>query len=1061
MKTKWLALLAVFCFVLTLMPVTAVAAEVEAPAAVSQEPSALADGEQDGDLFEQVPEELNGTKITMQVWWSIGASDKQKATEFKEKTGISVAFTTAPFYYYQSDLASKIMSGNPPATAAIINEWHLQPIVGGLMQPIENTGWDFTDPIYATNLMDQFAIDGKRYGIALKGSIMSNFEVMFFNKTMLAKNGVEKDPYELWKEGNWNWDTCLEIAQKCTDHKKNQYGLTLISQYYWMLSAGQDFVSYDGNDLQNNIRSSELLNAWNHAWDMINTHKVIPTIFSQQQQLFFSGMVAMMGGGSCFMQADPGYPYVPQNCKFEWGVVPFPSPKGQDPVSACEASVWGFPTQVKGDRLQAAAWWLRYYLDDAHYTDRDLYANEQCWEVSDAMWNQEIQSLNSTGTISCGTNYSAWSIQYSLIDEAATREAVATNLESWYDKVETQIRKINWMKDEYVGATHICVYTDAFDVECNVCGEVRTLQYIEENTDTTVTFNKPHQIAEMLFVPEETGEYFFYGDGFNDAEGAVLDTDYAVLQESERELDKDFILSYTLTAGETYVLRVNNTGFDSGEVSVRIKRAETEDWFTYTIEDGAVTITGCLSSYTGEMAIPSTIEGLPVTVIGEDAFNWCRWITTVTIPDSVTTIETDAFCACYSLREVLIGRGVQAIADDAFELCNRMTRFVVDAQNACYSSAGGVLFNKDMSVLLLCPNAKEGEYTVPDGVATIADGAFEYCIGLTAVVIPDCVTEIGDYAFRYCEELLSVTLGAGITRIPQEAFSWCFELKEIVIPIGVTVVERYAFEGCDTQSSVTIGKSYQDGAEMYGSLTDIHYGGSEEDAARMAIEEGNPALATATWHYNYAPVCDHVYDDDADPDCNACGVLRWAVCPDTDVTIRYEDGSVLPAGTTITVDAVEIDDSDVDLDEQTTLVVVYDISMLLNGQEIQPDGVVAVTLPAPADIDRYTDLQVVYIDDAGNVTPCETVVNPDGTITFYTDHFSYYAIVGTPAVVYGDANGDGAVNNRDVALLQQYINKWEVVLDMTAADANGDGAVNNRDVALLQQYINKWDVELG
>ena len=64
-------------------------------------------------------------------------------------------------------------------------------------------------------------------------------------------------------------------------------------------------------------------------------------------------------------------------------------------------------------------------------------------------------------------------------------------------------------------------------------------------------------------------------------------------------------------------------------------------------------------------------------------------------------------------------------------------------------------------------------------------------------------------------------------------------------------------------------------------------------------------------------------------------------------------------------------------------------------------------------------------------------------------------------IVYGDANGDGTVNNRDVALLQQYINKWDVTMDMDAADANGDGTVNNRDVALLQQYINKWDVTLG
>ena len=63
-------------------------------------------------------------------------------------------------------------------------------------------------------------------------------------------------------------------------------------------------------------------------------------------------------------------------------------------------------------------------------------------------------------------------------------------------------------------------------------------------------------------------------------------------------------------------------------------------------------------------------------------------------------------------------------------------------------------------------------------------------------------------------------------------------------------------------------------------------------------------------------------------------------------------------------------------------------------------------------------------------------------------------------VLPGDANGDGGVNNRDLALVQQYINKWHVNIDAEAADVNADGAVNNRDLALLQQYINKWDVVL-
>jgi len=36
-----------------------------------------------------------------------------------------------------------------------------------------------------------------------------------------------------------------------------------------------------------------------------------------------------------------------------------------------------------------------------------------------------------------------------------------------------------------------------------------------------------------------------------------------------------------------------------------------------------------------------------------------------------------------------------------------------------------------------------------------------------------------------------------------------------------------------------------------------------------------------------------------------------------------------------------------------------------------------------------------------------------------------------------------------------------VTLDLAAADANGDGEVNLRDVALLQQYTSNWEVTLG
>ena len=64
------------------------------------------------------------------------------------------------------------------------------------------------------------------------------------------------------------------------------------------------------------------------------------------------------------------------------------------------------------------------------------------------------------------------------------------------------------------------------------------------------------------------------------------------------------------------------------------------------------------------------------------------------------------------------------------------------------------------------------------------------------------------------------------------------------------------------------------------------------------------------------------------------------------------------------------------------------------------------------------------------------------------------------AVVAGDVNGDGRVNNHDLAALQRYLNEWDVQIRRLSADVTGDGRINNHDLALLQRYLNEWDVTL-
>ena len=157
-------------------------------------------------------------------------------------------------------------------------------------------------------------------------------------------------------------------------------------------------------------------------------------------------------------------------------------------------------------------------------------------------------------------------------------------------------------------------------------------------------------------------------------------------------------------------------------VSLPLHAASLDD-LTYTKTDGEVTITGLKSFATGELVIPATIEGIPVTSIGEYAFmgeklkidtgdfKRVHRLTSITIPDSVTSIGKGAFFSC-SLTSI----------------------------------------------------------TIPDGVTSIGKSAFTRCISLKSIIIPDSVTSIGGGAFAECGSLTSITIGKGVTSLGSNIF---------------------------------------------------------------------------------------------------------------------------------------------------------------------------------------------------------------------------------------------------------------------------------------------------
>ena len=258
------------------------------------------------------------------------------------------------------------------------------------------------------------------------------------------------------------------------------------------------------------------------------------------------------------------------------------------------------------------------------------------------------------------------------------------------------------------------------------------------------------------------------------------------------------------------------------------------------LDDGA--FYGCRSLAT--ITIPDT-----VTRIGERAFNGCNALTNVTLGTGLTVMEKWVFVDCDSLKYnefdharylgtadnpyfLLVSAINQEItscsfhpdtvilADEAFGYCNALTEisigekiahirphtffgsenitaFIVDENNAYFcSDASGVLYNKDMTRLILTPRTITGVYSIPEGVTVVGDYAFYGCEGLTGIAIPDSLTQIGDTAFCRCTNLATVNFGSGLQTIGNEAFMKCESLQQIDLPQGLKTVGSAAFMRC-------------------------------------------------------------------------------------------------------------------------------------------------------------------------------------------------------------------------------------------------------------------------
>lgn len=291
-----------------------------------------------------------------------------------------------------------------------------------------------------------------------------------------------------------------------------------------------------------------------------------------------------------------------------------------------------------------------------------------------------------------------------------------------------------------------------------------------------------------------------------------------------------------------------------------------------------------------EADIPKT-----VTTIHFYAFENCQKLTDLTIPDNVETVYGSAFSDCTGLTSVEIGAGLNllyntpflgadnitairvaeenqhfsavdnvlyskdrtrlvfcpakttvtlpaslTIAPSHYEFSSRVEHIEVDPGNPNFTAVDGILYNKDLTKLLCCPQGRTGTVIVPDDV-TIDDSAFENCSALSNIVLPVGLEKLS--RFGGCTSLESLTLPGSVTEIPYyNLFSQCNGLKDIY------------FTGNEDQWKAMLEKVKEDDKALLEKVNVWFVPGEAEKSPILSAEltgGGSPAL-TARLFYDGA-----------------------------------------------------------------------------------------------------------------------------------------------------------------------------------------------------------------
>lgn len=175
-----------------------------------------------------------------------------------------------------------------------------------------------------------------------------------------------------------------------------------------------------------------------------------------------------------------------------------------------------------------------------------------------------------------------------------------------------------------------------------------------------------------------------------------------------------------------------------------------------------------------EVELPESLES-----IGTNAFSECKSLEKINLPDNVKSFNTNDFMFCTSLKEITLGRSVERVYFNVEAQLDNLENIFVSGDNNNFTSVDGVLYSKDMTVLVNCPRTKD-MFEIPSSVTEIGYGAFSLCKKWKGkIVIHDNIRIIGELAFAWCTDITELILGKNVEYIGGGSFAETDKMERI------------------------------------------------------------------------------------------------------------------------------------------------------------------------------------------------------------------------------------------------------------------------------------------